>query len=66
MVSWNWKFLAEQDAIWMPKCVRYGWYLPYAPSSKEYGTWKFHYLACMTSLQVEAPSQDVVSTLNTS
>ena len=58
-VSWHWKFISEQDVIWMPKCLRFGWYLPYMPSSREYGCWKHHYIMCTGSLDMEAPSRMV-------
>ena len=58
-VSWHWKFISEQDVIWMPKCLRFGWYLPYTPSSREYGCWKHHYIMCTGSLDMEAPSRMV-------
>lgn len=58
-VSWHWKFVCEQDVIWMPKCLRYGWYLPYTPSSREFGCWKHHYIMCTSSLDMEAPSRMV-------
>ncbi|XP_019647798.1 PREDICTED: epithelial cell-transforming sequence 2 oncogene-like [Branchiostoma belcheri] len=49
-VSWHWKFLTEQDSLWIPKCVKYGWFLPYTPSEREYGCWKYHYIACTKTL----------------
>lgn len=58
-VSWHWKFVCEQDVIWMPKCLRYAWYLPYTPSSREFGCWKHHYIMCTSSLDMEAPSRMV-------
>ena len=58
-VSWHWKFVCEQEVIWMPKCLRYGWYLPYTPSSREFGCWKHHYIMCTSSLDMEAPSRMV-------
>ena len=58
-VSWHWKFVCEQDVIWMPKCLRYGWYLPYTPSSREFGCWKHHYIMCTSFLDIEAPSRMV-------
>ncbi|XP_073236115.1 epithelial cell-transforming sequence 2 oncogene-like [Porites lutea] len=56
-VSWHWKFISEQDVIWMPKCLRFGWYLPYTPNNREYGCWKHHYIMCTGSLDMEAPSR---------
>ena len=49
-VNWHWHFVAEQDAVWMPKCIRLGWMLPVFPSTKEYGAWKYHYIKCVKSL----------------
>ncbi|XP_053396270.1 epithelial cell-transforming sequence 2 oncogene-like isoform X2 [Mercenaria mercenaria] len=49
-VSWHWKFLSDQDVLWMPKCMKYGWFLPYSPSEYEYGCWKRHYIACVKTL----------------
>ncbi|OBS76761.1 hypothetical protein A6R68_16792, partial [Neotoma lepida] len=46
-VSWPWKFLTEQDCLWMPKCTKFGWFLPYTPTQNEYGAWKHHYIACL-------------------
>ena len=58
-VSWHWKLLSEQDRVWMPKCVRFGWYLPYAPSDREYGAWKTHYVQCIKTLDMESPKKAV-------
>ncbi|XP_035824549.1 epithelial cell-transforming sequence 2 oncogene-like [Aplysia californica] len=52
-VSWHWKFLTEQEAVWMPKCVRLGWFLPYTPADNEYGAWKRHYVACIHTLDYQ-------------
>ncbi|XP_055888688.1 epithelial cell-transforming sequence 2 oncogene-like isoform X2 [Biomphalaria glabrata] len=49
-VSWHWKFLSEQEVIWMPKCIGLGWFLPYTPADNEYGAWKRHYVACIHTL----------------
>nr|XP_056708510.1 epithelial cell-transforming sequence 2 oncogene-like [Euleptes europaea] len=49
-VNWHWKFLTEQDCLWMPKCIRLGWFLPYSPAQNEYSAWKQHYIACATHL----------------
>ncbi|KAJ8027137.1 Epithelial cell-transforming sequence 2 oncogene-like [Holothuria leucospilota] len=55
MVCWHWKFLTEQDTLWMPKCIRQGWFLPYTPKVNEYGSWKLHYIKCLQSLDVAHP-----------
>ncbi|XP_036993583.2 epithelial cell-transforming sequence 2 oncogene-like [Artibeus jamaicensis] len=56
-VSWPWKFLTEQDCLWMPKCIRLGWFLPYTPTDHEYGAWKHHYIACVSSLDWLTPRE---------
>ncbi|XP_067900276.1 epithelial cell-transforming sequence 2 oncogene-like isoform X2 [Heterodontus francisci] len=56
-VSWHWRFLTEQDCLWMPKCVKRGWFLPYTPSDHEYGAWKRHYVACACSLDYLTPME---------
>ncbi|KAM8963960.1 epithelial cell-transforming sequence 2 oncogene-like [Lycaon pictus] len=56
-VSWPWKFLTEQDCLWMPKCIRFGWFLPYTPADNEYGAWKHHYIACVSNLDWLTPRE---------
>ncbi|XP_024918251.1 epithelial cell-transforming sequence 2 oncogene-like isoform X2 [Cynoglossus semilaevis] len=56
-VSWHWMFLAEQDCIWASRCIRRGWFLPYAPREKEYGAWKNHYVSCMSTLDWLTPRE---------
>ncbi|XP_011946890.1 PREDICTED: epithelial cell-transforming sequence 2 oncogene-like isoform X2 [Cercocebus atys] len=56
-VSWSWKFLTEQDCLWMPKCVKFGWFLPYTPTDNEYGAWKRHYVACVSHLDWLTPRE---------
>ncbi|XP_045150526.1 epithelial cell-transforming sequence 2 oncogene-like [Echinops telfairi] len=65
-VSWPWKFLTEQDCLWRPKCVQFGWFLPYTPTGNEYGAWKHHYLACVSHLDWLTPREAaaVYGTLN--
>ncbi|XP_045721582.1 epithelial cell-transforming sequence 2 oncogene-like [Mirounga angustirostris] len=65
-VSWPWKFLTEQDCLWMPKCIRFGWFLPYTPTDNEYGAWKHHYIACVSSLDWLIPREAtaIYGTLN--
>ncbi|XP_067946069.1 epithelial cell-transforming sequence 2 oncogene-like [Watersipora subatra] len=58
-VSWAWKFIAEQDCLWRPKCARFGWYLPYRPTSTEYGSWKKHYIHCVLNLDL-ATNEDAM------
>ncbi|KAM8945550.1 epithelial cell-transforming sequence 2 oncogene-like [Pelodytes ibericus] len=56
-VTWHWKFLSEQDCLWMPKCTKLGWFLPYTPSDNEYGAWKRHYISCACSLDYLTPRE---------
>ncbi|XP_072822021.1 epithelial cell-transforming sequence 2 oncogene-like isoform X2 [Vicugna pacos] len=56
-VSWPWKFLTEQDCLWMPKCIKFGWFLPYTPTENEYGAWKHHYIACVSNLDWLTPRE---------
>ncbi|KAM9060665.1 LOW QUALITY PROTEIN: epithelial cell-transforming sequence 2 oncogene-like [Megaptera novaeangliae] len=56
-VSWPWKFLTEQDCLWMPKCMKFGWFLPYMPTDNEYGVWKHHYIACVSNLDWLTPRE---------
>ncbi|XP_073725747.1 epithelial cell-transforming sequence 2 oncogene-like [Misgurnus anguillicaudatus] len=67
-VCWHWRFLAEQDCLWSPKCIRLGWFLPYSPSDHEYGAWKRHYVACAATLDILTPraAADIYGTLNES
>lgn len=39
-----------QDCLWARRCVRRGWFLPYTPGAREYGAWKTHYIACVSTL----------------
>ncbi|XP_078001578.1 epithelial cell-transforming sequence 2 oncogene-like isoform X2 [Glandiceps talaboti] len=57
MACWHWKFLTEQDDLWMPKCVKFGWFLPYSPDEHEYGAWKRHYINCLRTLDVVQASK---------
>jgi hypothetical protein len=38
--------------------MKLGWYLPYSPSSNEYGAWKKHYVACLMTLDVQGPDTE--------
>uniref|UniRef100_K7FX11 Epithelial cell transforming 2 like n=1 Tax=Pelodiscus sinensis TaxID=13735 RepID=K7FX11_PELSI len=65
-VDWHWKFITEQDCLWMPKCVKFGWFLPYTPADNEYSAWKRHYIDCATSLHYFTPREatEIYGTLN--
>lgn len=39
-----------QDCLWSRRCIRRGWFLPYIPGPREYGAWKNHYIACVSTL----------------
>ena len=54
-VCWFWKYLSELDQIWMPKCFKFGWILPFVPTPFEQGVWKRHYLECVRGLQYIRP-----------
>nr|XP_008119343.1 PREDICTED: F-box only protein 16 [Anolis carolinensis] len=51
-VSWHWKSLTELDQIWIPKCLRFGWYINFSPSPFEQGIWKRNYIENVEALQV--------------
>ncbi|XP_011946893.1 PREDICTED: epithelial cell-transforming sequence 2 oncogene-like isoform X5 [Cercocebus atys] len=51
------KSLNRQDCLWMPKCVKFGWFLPYTPTDNEYGAWKRHYVACVSHLDWLTPRE---------
>ncbi|MGH0191258.1 UNVERIFIED_CONTAM: hypothetical protein FKN15_058706 [Acipenser sinensis] len=56
----------HQDCLWIPKCVKLGWFVPYTPADNEYGAWKRHYLACAADLDYLTPREaaEVYGTLN--
>ncbi|XP_074656454.1 F-box only protein 16-like isoform X2 [Tubulanus polymorphus] len=56
-VCWFWKHLSEADQIWMPKCLRLGWYLTFVPSPYETGIWKRNYIENIKSLQYLRPKE---------
>ncbi|XP_032130519.1 epithelial cell-transforming sequence 2 oncogene-like isoform X2 [Sapajus apella] len=56
------------DCLWMPKCIKFGWFLPYTPTDNEYGAWKRHYIACVSHLDWLTPREAAATygTLNES
>ncbi|XP_066553490.1 F-box only protein 16 [Amia ocellicauda] len=54
-VSWHWKHLTEVDQLWMPKCLRLGWYINFTPTPFEQGVWKRHYIETVKELHVSRP-----------
>jgi hypothetical protein len=35
----------------MPKCLNFGWYLPYKPTEREFGCWKAHYVESVRKIK---------------
>ncbi|KAM5163785.1 F-box only protein 16 [Mantella aurantiaca] len=54
-VSWHWKTLTEVDQLWMPKCLRFGWYINFSPTPFEQGIWKRQYIEMVNELNVTRP-----------
>ncbi|XP_023662796.2 F-box only protein 16 [Paramormyrops kingsleyae] len=54
-VSWHWKSLTELDQLWMPKCLRLGWCISFAPTPFEQGVWKRHYIETVQELHITKP-----------
>ncbi|CAJ1077289.1 F-box only protein 16 [Xyrichtys novacula] len=53
-VSWHWKGIVELDQLWMPKCVRLGWYINFSPTPFEQGVWKRHYILAVKELRLSS------------
>lgn len=49
-VSWYWKYLTELDCLWMPKCLKFGWYPTQQPSLYEETVYKRHYITTIYKL----------------
>ncbi|XP_010898889.2 F-box only protein 16 [Esox lucius] len=54
-VSWHWRGIVELDQIWMPKCLKLGWYINFAPTLFEQGVWKRHYIETVVKLSLGKP-----------
>ncbi|CAH2245572.1 F-box only 16 isoform X1 [Pelobates cultripes] len=54
-VSWHWKSLTELDQLWMPKCLRFGWYINFTPTPFEQCIWKRQYIEMVKDLNVTRP-----------
>ncbi|KAJ3606773.1 hypothetical protein NHX12_026292 [Muraenolepis orangiensis] len=54
-VSWHWRGIVELDQLWMPKCVRLGWTLPFSPTPHETSVWKRLYLETVRALRTPRP-----------
>ncbi|XP_077592731.1 F-box only protein 16 isoform X4 [Stigmatopora nigra] len=55
-VSWHWKSMVELDQLWMPKCLRLGWFMSFSPSVFEQGVWKRHYVITVQEMLLTASS----------
>ncbi|XP_066532586.1 F-box only protein 16 isoform X2 [Hoplias malabaricus] len=56
-VSWHWKSVVELDQLWMPKCLRLGWYITFTPTPFEQGVWKRHYVETVQGLYISRPKK---------
>lgn len=63
-LSWYWHDLCERDELWMPRCVRVGWYLPFTPSPFERGVWKRQFVENIKVLILMAPKKPPKLTLD--
>eukprot|EP00079_Xenopus_tropicalis_P031275 XP_017945046.1 PREDICTED: F-box only protein 16 isoform X2 [Xenopus tropicalis] len=54
-VSWHWKSLTELDQLWMPKCLRFGWYINFSPTPFEQRIWKRQYIEMVKELHITRP-----------
>ncbi|XP_051908319.1 F-box only protein 16 [Hippocampus zosterae] len=55
-VSWHWKSIVELDQLWMPKCLRLGWFISFSPTVFEQGVWKRHYINSVQEILLTAPT----------
>ncbi|XP_058020756.1 F-box only protein 16 isoform X2 [Ahaetulla prasina] len=51
-VNWHWNYLTQLDQLWIPKCLRFGWYINFSPTPFEQGIWKKHYIKKTEEFQV--------------
>ena len=56
-VSWHWRGIVELDQLWMPKCVRLAWTLPFSPTPYETSVWKRLYVETVRMLRCTAGPQ---------
>ncbi|KAF8564772.1 F-box protein 16 [Paragonimus westermani] len=54
-VCWYWKYLADSNELWAPKCIKRGWTLSGTINGFELGIWKKHYIQNMRYLQLAWP-----------
>ncbi|MEQ2180792.1 hypothetical protein GOODEAATRI_004986 [Goodea atripinnis] len=57
-------FLSPRDLC--SRCIKRGWFLPYAPKEKEFGAWKNHYISCVSTLDwlTHREAAEMYGTLN--
>uniref|UniRef100_A0A8C4Z5J6 F-box protein 16 n=1 Tax=Gadus morhua TaxID=8049 RepID=A0A8C4Z5J6_GADMO len=60
-VSWHWRGIVELDQLWMPKCVRLAWTLPFSPTPYETSVWKRLYVETVRMLRCMGPQVRGVS-----
>jgi len=46
-----------QDCLWAGRCIRRGWFLPYAAGERQFGAWKNHYVTCVSTLDLLTPRE---------
>ncbi|XP_014668777.1 PREDICTED: uncharacterized protein LOC106810032 isoform X2 [Priapulus caudatus] len=56
-VCWSWKYVAELDQLWMPKCMRFGWLPAPTPSTHEPDAWKRLYAKRIKELNLTRPKR---------
>ncbi|XP_077409300.1 F-box only protein 16 [Vanacampus margaritifer] len=56
-VSWHWKSIVELDQLWMPKCLRLGWFISFSPTVFEQGVWKRHYIKAVQEMLLAVPTR---------
>ncbi|KAG8445874.1 hypothetical protein GDO86_010603 [Hymenochirus boettgeri] len=54
-LTWHWKNLTELDQLWMPKCLRFGWYINFSPTPFEQCIWKRQYIEMVKELHITRP-----------
>uniref|UniRef100_A0A3B5AIG3 F-box protein 16 n=1 Tax=Stegastes partitus TaxID=144197 RepID=A0A3B5AIG3_9TELE len=59
-VSWHWRSIVELDQLWMPKCLRLGWFISFSPTRFEQGIWKRHYIQTVQELRLSSLQQQFV------
>ncbi|XP_063727943.1 F-box only protein 16-like [Symsagittifera roscoffensis] len=60
-VCWFWKYLTEEDVLWMAKNLRFGWDLGFKPTPFETGIWKRNYIQKVEDLILNNPDPEPAS-----